>query len=134
MKSMLVLLTAILLGSAVAMAQTDDAATERAKLANQRIQAEMQRREREEQQRAEAAERVAPQPAAEAEPQRIQQPDQTNQTPPPDRPPVPPAANESVNISEALDQLRTLGELKDAGYVTEDEFARIKKKILDKQF
>ena len=47
---------------------------------------------------------------------------------------MPPAVNEPANLWEALEQLRTLGELRDAGYVTDDEFARIKKKILEKQF
>ena len=34
-------------------------------------------------------------------------------------------------MNKVLEQLRTLGELRDAGYVTNDEFERIKTKILD---
>ena len=119
---------------APAFAQTDDAAAERARLANQRIQAEMERREREVQERAEVASREPAQRAEEVEPQQARPVEQVSEAPPPDRPPVPPAAKESEDLSEALEQLRTLGQLRDAGYVTDDEFARIKKKILDEQF
>ncbi|MDH3305084.1 MAG: SHOCT domain-containing protein [Gammaproteobacteria bacterium] len=36
-------------------------------------------------------------------------------------------------MSRTPEQLRSLGELKDAGYVTEDEFERIRQKILNSQ-
>jgi hypothetical protein len=39
----------------------------------------------------------------------------------------------NVDLSRTLEQLRTLGELRDAGYVTAEEFERIKRKILDSQ-
>ena len=137
MKAGSALVLVFLLGPAIALAQTESAAAERARLANQRIQAEMERRERaEEQQREEAARQAAMEAerAARAERQPVSQADPVTQTPPPDRPPAPPAASENVDLSEALEQLRTLGELRDAGYVTDEEFARIKKKILDRQF
>ena len=34
-------------------------------------------------------------------------------------------------MPEMLEQLRDLGELRDAGYVTDDEFETIKQRILD---
>ena len=42
-----------------------------------------------------------------------------------------PKAARSGEVSEMLEQLRTLGEPRDAGYVTEQEFERIKQRILD---
>jgi hypothetical protein len=36
-----------------------------------------------------------------------------------------------IEMSRALEQLRELGALREAGYVTEEEFAQLKKKILD---
>ena len=136
MKARFLLMLAFLIGSALALAQTGDAAAERAQLANQRIQAEIERREREEQARAEAAAREAAVRAEEAardEQQPVPQADTVTPTPPPDRPPAPPAASRTADMAEVLEQLRTLGELRDAGYVTDEEFARIKTKILDKQ-
>ena len=47
---------------------------------------------------------------------------------------APSAETASTDISKALEQLRELGDLKDAGLVTEEEFERIKKRILDSQF
>lgn len=52
---------------------------------------------------------------------------------------VPPAGSVrpgagSEDLSRALEQLRTAGELKDAGYITQEEFERIKARILDSQF
>ena len=119
---------------APAFAQTDDAAAERARLANERIKAEMERREREEREHVEIASRESTARTEGVGQQQARQVDQVSGAPPPDRPPVPPSASESVDLSDTLEQLRTLGELRDAGYVTDDEFARIKKKILDKQF
>jgi hypothetical protein len=46
---------------------------------------------------------------------------------------TPAEADSSKDMSRTLEQLRSLGELKDAGYVTEDEFERIKQKILNSQ-
>lgn len=40
----------------------------------------------------------------------------------------------AVDVSQVLDQIRELGELRDAGYVTDEEFDRIKQRILDARF
>ena len=40
-------------------------------------------------------------------------------------------AGSRVDMTRTLEQLRMLGELKDDGYITEDEFRKIKQKILD---
>jgi len=40
-------------------------------------------------------------------------------------------AGSSRDMSRTLEQLRSLGELKDDGYITEEEFRKIKQKILD---
>jgi hypothetical protein len=39
-----------------------------------------------------------------------------------------------AGISRALEQLRELGELHDAGYLTDEEFERVKQRILDSRF
>lgn len=116
----------------VALAQTNDIAdeteqsqaydeqkarsveSERGRLANQRIQAETEIRAREEQQRLEEAERERLRTQEEA----IKSKE---------------AIAPSSDISRTLKQLRSLGELKDDGYITEEEFRRIKQKILDSQ-
>ena len=41
------------------------------------------------------------------------------------------AAEPPADVDRMLEQIRTLGELRDAGYVTETEFERIKQRILD---
>lgn len=124
-----------------AHAQSNDTASERSRLANQRIQAEAERHAREEEERqrqaeaqarmqAEAAAAMAPQTRAQSAPAAGPAPD-----------PAPAAEVRPVNskaagadVSRVLEQLRTLGELKEAGYVTEQEFDRIKRRILDSQF
>lgn len=116
----------------VALAQTNDIAdeteqsqaydeqkarsveSERGRLANQRIQAETEIRAREDQQRLEEAERDRLRTQEEA----IKSKE---------------AIAPSSDISRTLKQLRSLGELKDDGYITEEEFRRIKQKILDSQ-
>lgn len=105
-----------------ALAQSSDVAAERARLGNERIQAEAELRaseEREQQERAqaEAASPAARPPAAEA----------------PAAPPRP-AAKDDDRTRQGLQQLRELGGLKDAGYVTDEEFQRIKQRILDTHF
>ena len=98
-------------------------ASERARLGNQRIQAEAEMRAREEQQRLEEAERArleAEQVASESEGKRA-----------PVSAPVMAAPESSDDIARTLEQLRSLGELKDDGYITDEEFRRIKQKILD---
>lgn len=124
----------VLLGLAVAAAvplgaQTDTAA-ERARLANERIRQEAERRaEAERERQAEAAARSeATAPAADL------QGDKPPQSGNASRPPTPAAAASGDDISRALEQLRELGELRDAGYVTDEEFERIKTRILDTRF
>ena len=138
---------ALLLAACVAQAagaQVPDPAEQRARLANQRIQAEAARRAEEERAREEmAAQAAAAQPAT---PGQAENPDVAAAA----SPAVPPlyeggqpqsagqaeAARQArdAQTSRALEQLRQLGELRDAGYVTEQEFERIKARILDDRF
>lgn len=131
---LLLLLLACLAAHGTLGAQSPDAAAERARIANQRIQAEAQRREQEalEKQRAAAeaarqgSEQIRGTPAA--YPTRLPQqalPAQSTQQP---------MSRQAAEISTALEQLRQLGLLRDAGYVTETEFERIKQRILDSRF
>ena len=122
-----------------AVAQATDMAAERSRIANQRIQAEAERMAREEEERqrqAEAQARAQAELAAAREAEaraRSLAAAQAAPQPAPAAPaaqPVVPAAD----MSKALEQIRTLGELKDAGYVTDEEFARIKNRILDSNF
>ena len=147
MKTKLAIVLIGLLTPVLAPAQTDDAAAERARIANQRIQAEAARQAREEEERqqeiarqeaeqarrqVELAQLEARQAAAVAEQEKQQlaavEPVSGNTA---TGGAVAPAPSRSTDMSKVLEQLRTLGELKDAGYVTDDEFERIKKKILD---
>ena len=125
-------------------AQADDAAAERARLANQRIQAEAERRAQAEQQRQEQVSAQAPTMAVSAdssmnrqvvaeeyqptEAAKITSPGSTTTE---DTGPGLPAPGGATGMSQALEQLRTLGELRDAGHVTEAEFERIKARILE---
>lgn len=117
------------LADATERSRTDEEQTartlesERARLANQRIQTEAELRAREEQRRLEAAEQ---------ERRRAQDEATRKALPVAASPaPVPQEAGDSDDMSRTLQQLRSLGELKDDGYITEDEFRRIKQKILD---
>ncbi len=137
-----------------APAQSTDTAAERGRLADERIRLEAERRQREDQERqaqeaatppAEpevqvAATRVeespslpAPQPVEETPSAPAAQP--VEQPAPaaaqPARPVQSPAPGGSVELSDGLEQLQRLGELRDAGYVTDEEFERLKAKILD---
>ena len=47
--------------------------------------------------------------------------------------PEPTEAADSDDIYRTLEQLRMLGELKDDGYISDEEFQRIKRRILDDQ-
>lgn len=126
--------TAWLMAPVRGPAQSTDMAAERARIADQRIQAEAERRAREEEQRQEEAEaRAAEGRAAAAALRQPEVPDRPRETLPPVAvtggvPPAAPAAG--ADLSDSLEQIRTLGELRDAGYVTEDEFERIKARIL----
>jgi hypothetical protein len=138
MKVTLALMLVLLVGPGIALAQTDDAAAERARLANQRIHAEMERRQREEKQRIEEVARRASMQAEAAVPSEMQPAGQEEQPGSVDSVVIPKTASArpvaTTDISKALEQLRVLGELRDAGYVTDEEFARIKRKILDSEF
>jgi hemolysin activation/secretion protein len=115
----------LLLAQAVVLpALADDVAAERSRLANQRIQAEEERRAREEAEREQQAQLQAessPQPAATSSEPATRRSEETVSESPIDR----------IEMSRVLEQLRELGALKDAGYLTDEEFAILKKKILD---
>lgn len=133
MKKLLFLLPCLVFLTPVpAPGQSTDMAAERARIADQRIQAEAARiagEEDERQRQAEAQARAQEElPAARAAEQPGTQAAPVKSTSPPD--PVIPDAD----MSTALEQIRTLGELKDAGYLTDEEFARIKSRILDSNF
>ena len=133
--------------SAQAFAQSNDAAAERARIANQRIQAEAARQAEEEEKRQQETARREAENArrqvelaqlearqatavAEREKQQLAQAVPMTETPTNGQQ-IAPMEGQTSDMSRVLEQLRTLGELRDAGYVTEDEFARIKRKILD---
>jgi len=136
-------LSIILLAPLVAVALTpaiaDDVAAERARLANQRIQIEEERRAREEEERLAQSQAQAQTEtedrretnveiaAASEQPGDISSPPVTRST----QTGVSGAPADRVEMSRALEQLRELGALRDAGYVTEEEFEQLKKKILN---
>lgn len=131
----------VLLAPAPVLGQATDMAAERSRIANQRIQAEAERMAREEEERqrqaeaqARAQEEMAAARAAEARARSL-----AAAQPAPQPAPVPAtqAAKPVVpaaDTSKVLEQIRTLGELKDAGYVTDEEFERVKRRILDSNF
>ena len=105
--------------------QSPDPAAERARLGNERIEAE--RRAREELEQQELAPQPAGQPAVAS----------TSPTPAPGKAaPVAPQRplSDAERTERGLGQLRELGKLKDAGYLTDAEFQRVKQKILDSHF
>ena len=148
----------------------DNAAAERAKLGNQRVAAEMERRNRElareaaavptpgeqtvetpAESRPESAGNPAdtmdvtstimnPQPVnSQPAPESVAQPQHSGATAPaefvPARRPEPiPRAAPNANIDDTLQQLKALGELRDAGYLDEAEFERIKRRIIEDNF
>lgn len=141
------------LAPSLATGQSSDAAAERARLGNERIQAEAERRVREERELQNRAANVASELAG-APPQHAGSPAMDGRVEP--RPPeapspasasvrpapaaapatgssVPDPAADEERTTRALRQLRELGELKDAGYVTDEEFRRIKERILERQ-
>lgn len=99
--------------------------SERGRLAMQRIQTETEIRAREEQQRLEEEQRQLQR--AQEEAARRQQV-AVAESRPQSADPV-----KTRDMSRTLEQLRSLGELKDDGYITEEEFQKIKQKILDSQ-
>jgi type IV secretory pathway VirB10-like protein len=111
----------------LALGQAPDPAAERARLANERIQAEAESRAREEPEQ----QNRTPDPAgqATAAPNPPTQPQQARNPAEPPRP-----STDADGTERGLEQLRALGKLKDAGYLTDAEFQRIKQRILDSHF
>ncbi len=105
----------------------DEVAAERARLATQRIQMEEERRAREEAERRalEEAERLAREEAERRSQVARERADAVNEGDASEEP------ADRIEMSRALEQLRELGALRDAGYVTEEEFERLKTKIID---
>ena len=99
--------------------------SERERLGNQRIRTETEIRARAEQRRLEEAELAR---------QRAQDESLNSEKAiAPRSGPKPTEAGSKADMSRTLEQLRSLGELKDDGYITDEEFQKIKKKILDSQ-
>lgn len=124
-----------LVASAVC-AQSDDMAAERARLANQRIEAEARAREEQERQARLAAEREQASASQQAAPSAtVETRAAAAEAPAPQAAPVGEASSEATTapagVDRMLEQIRRLGELRDAGYVTDAEFERIKRRILD---
>lgn len=137
---------ALIFASHTAPAQDQDTSAERARIANQRIQAEAERRAQEESAREQARQRTMTESAGQTAPAaQTAAPPTESQSP---RAPERAAASTSAStidknerpdrgagvdpdLTRTLEQLRTLGELRDAGYVTEDEFEQLKRRILD---
>ncbi len=134
-------------------AQEADTASERERLGNERarIEAERRARETEPDVAAPAAMPAEDRPAAdpvETAPTAATSAAQVSAAPaePPAVPATTPVkaadageipgdrAADAAGITEALEQLRELGELRDAGYVTDEEFDRIKRRILETRF
>jgi len=111
----------------LSLAQSDADATgaDRQRLGDERIRQEIELRAREEQRRLEEAEqqRLRAQEEARANQEALA----------PDPQPAPSRSGSDSDVSLMLEQLRTLGELKDSGYVTGEEFRKIKQRILDDQ-
>ena len=116
------LIAACCLVSPCAFGQDVDAAAERARLANERIALlEAEARAREEALVREQADETPTSGPINQDPPQVQRPIREKETPEPSAVP---------DVSRSLEQIRTLGELRDAGYVTPDEFEKIKKRIL----
>ena len=144
------LLCLLALPCSVAIAQAPDPSAERARLGNQRIQAEVERRAKEEPAApvpvgsvttatpaAVDAPPAAPPPAPAPSGAAVApiQPATTQPAPVASRQaPAPTPAPTPDSTSRALEQLRQLGQLKDAGYLTDEEFQRIKSRILQQAF
>jgi hypothetical protein len=125
------------------IAQSDSIAAQRSQLANQRIQLEAERRAREQEERLQQAEELERVQREAARPDAAQASEPGPQSTLAGQGQAAdnsvsgaiPSGNETAtgnaDLSRMLEQLRTLGELRDAGYVTEEEFDRIKQRILD---
>jgi hypothetical protein len=124
----LILLLAVAAGPA--LGQSPDPAAERARLGNERIEAERQAREEIEKLN-QAQEPAAQEPAAQAAAVATPATEPQSEAPPAGarRPPA-----DADRTERGLQQLRELGKLKDAGYLSDAEFRRIKQQILESQF
>jgi len=111
----------------LALGQAPDPAAERARLANERIEAEAESRAREEAEQQNRTPEPAGQATAAAAPPN--QPQEARNLIEPRRPPT-----EADRTERGLQQLRELGRLKDAGYLTDAEFQRVKQQILNTHF
>jgi len=112
----------------LALGQSQDPAAERARLGNERIEAE--RRAREELEQQNPAQQPAGQPAGQPTASSTSRTQPQGEAPPgPRRPPA-----EADRTERGLQQLRELGKLKAAGYLPDAEFQRIKQQILDIHF
>ena len=120
------------LTSGLAFGQAPDPAAERARLANERIQIEAERRAQEELARQQAATIPATPPGAQGFV--TAQPPATPSLPPARPPESPRPVADMERTQRGLQQLRELGELKDAGHLTDAEFQRIKQRILESYF
>ena len=120
MNRLVAIFCSILLLAMSQLAAGDDIAAERARLANQRIQAEEQRRAREE------AEQIQQEQSQQEQAQQEQVQQEAVKS---DAQALPPTNR--IEMSRALGQLRELGSLRDAGYLTDEEFQLLKNKILD---
>ncbi len=95
---------------------------ERQRLGRERIQLDMELRAREEERRLKEAQEKA-QGAEEAGDRKeaIAAKSEPNAS----------GKSSSSDMSQILEQLRTLGELKDSGYITDEEFKKLKQEILN---
>ncbi len=140
---LVVLLLSGSLFTAPAWSQSDDIASQRSRVADERIRIEAERMAQQEKRRAEEAAEAEQSGEVETkqaeiepqvEPQEIVQPQ-------PDVIPAVVATSETASRSDGetgrlgmslmLEHLNVLGQLRDSGYVTEAEFERIKQRILD---
>ena len=95
---------------------------ERQRLGRERIQMDLELRAREEERRRAEAQEEALRAQGEAA--------QRNEASASKSEPSVSGKNNSSDMSEILQQLRTLGELKDSGYITDEEFKKLKQEIL----
>ena len=106
---------------------------ERARLGNQRIQQDMELRAREEEERRLEENTQPDQQPQEPAPQPLVVSEANSPAVAESTAPLPQSSGPGgdPDMSKVLEQLRVLGELKDAGYVSEQEHAELKQKILD---
>lgn len=135
-------LAVILIGVATALAAAAQSAAEqdaesinaeRARLGNQRIQQDMELRAREEEEGRLAAEQQRGQQSQEPARDVLVVPEENSPAVAEATAALPQSSRPGgdSDMSKVLEQLRVVGELKDAGYITEQEHTALKQKILD---